>query len=281
MSRVGYTPNFRVNKYAVIGNPITHSKSPQIHSAFAQQENVQIDYQRILADEANFIASVDSFIQAGGLGLNVTVPFKIQAYENCAHLDEFAQAAKAVNTISFDQQKGWLGANTDGIGLLRDLKDNLGLTLENKKILVLGAGGATRGILLPLLKENPTRLVIANRTIIKASTLADEFSSLGEIASCGYKELGNEAFDIVINATSASLHNTLPAIPDMIVCSKSICYDLVYSDSATSFLLWAKRQGVQQISDGIGMLIEQAAESYNIWRGFRPQTKEIFKLLRP
>jgi shikimate dehydrogenase len=269
------------NKYAVIGNPIGHSKSPLIHNAFAQQEKVNIDYQLILADEDKFTQSVNQFVHQGGLGLNVTVPFKIAAYEQCQQLNEYAQAAGAVNTISFDSEIGWIGANTDGIGLLTDLKNNQHLQLANKNILILGAGGAARGILLPLLQENPKRLLIANRTVSKAEELVHTFSAIGNIDSCGFEQIDNQAFDLIINATSASLDDDVPAVTNNIVGAETICYDLAYSDKPTAFINWSNKLNAKKSIDGIGMLIEQAAESYYIWRGFRPETKPVFNLLRP
>ena len=247
---------------------------------FAKQEKVQIDYQRILADTSAFIETVEKFHSNNGLGLNVTVPFKIEAYQACHQLNDYAQAAKAVNTITFNDQLGWLGANTDGVGLLQDLKINLGFDLQNKKILILGAGGASQGILLPLLQEKPKQLIIANRTIEKAIALASEFKSEGRVDACSYEGL-TTPFDIVINATSASLSNDMPPLKSGIVNKESLCYDLAYSDTETPFLTWAHQQNVQSCYDGLGMLIEQAAESYFIWRGFRPSTKEVFKTLRP
>ncbi|MDW3095974.1 MAG: shikimate dehydrogenase [Gammaproteobacteria bacterium] len=270
-----------MNKYAVIGNPIKHSKSPQIHTAFAQQENVNIDYQRIQADKNKFISTVNQFVKDGGLGLNVTIPFKVKAYEQCLQLNKYAKAAQAVNTISFDPNTGWLGANTDGIGLLKDLKNNLNLQIRDKNILILGAGGATRGILLPLLKEAPTQILLANRTISKAIDLANAFSSEGNIDGCGFKDIDTQAFDVIINATSASLDNNLPAVPETIISTESVCYDLAYSDKPTAFIEWSNKLNAKLSIDGIGMLIEQAAESYYIWRNFRPDTKPVFKLLRP
>ncbi len=269
-----------MNKYAVIGNPIQHSKSPQIHAAFAQQENINIEYLRIKADENEFTSTINQFVKNGGLGLNVTVPFKIMAYQQCQQLNEYAQAAQAVNTISFDPKTGWLGANTDGIGLLRDLKNNLKLQLSNKNILILGAGGATRGILLPLLKENPTQILVANRTTSKAIELANTFSKQGNIKGCSFKEIDDQSIDVIINATSASLENSVPAVPETIVNSETVCYDLAYSDKPTAFLEWSKKLNAKLSTDGIGMLIEQAAESYYIWRNFRPDTKPVFSLLR-
>lgn len=270
-----------MNKYAVIGNPIKHSKSPQIHTAFAQQENISINYQRIHAELDAFTLTANQFFQQSGKGLNVTVPFKVEAYKQCAHLNEYAQAAKAVNTISVNESNEWIGANTDGIGLLRDLKDNLHIDIKQKNILILGAGGATRGILLPLLQEQPRKITVANRTVEKATELANAFNSTGEILGCGYGDVSESPFDIVINATSASLDNDLPPVSDGVVNQHSICYDLAYSDVPTAFIHWARQLGVNQTYDGIGMLIEQAAESYYIWRDFKPDTKDVFKLLRP
>lgn len=269
-----------MNKYAVIGNPIKHSKSPQIHAAFAQQEDVNIDYQRILANADDFTQTVNRFFSNGGVGLNVTVPFKIDAYQQCVRVNEYAQAAKAVNTISINESKQWIGANTDGIGLLRDLKDNLDISIENKNILILGAGGATRGILLPLLQEQPNSIIIANRTVEKATELANVFNKFGIVQGCGYEAVEKKPFDVIINATSASLDDTLPPISEKVVNQQSVCYDLAYSDEATTFMSWANQLGVKQTYDGIGMLIEQAAESYYIWRGYKPSTKEVFNLLR-
>ena len=267
--------------YAVIGNPVAHSKSPQIHLAFAQQEGVKIDYRRILATNENFVATVETFIRERGCGLNVTLPFKIKAYQQCSELNHYAQAAKAVNTISFNTHGDWIGANTDGIGLMRDLNANLKITIAQKNVLVLGAGGAVRGILLPLLQEKPDQVVIANRTFEKAESLANEFTDLGAIRSSEFSDLKSTKFDIVINATAASLSNQVPPISAAVLKPESVCYDLAYSDQDTAFLSWAKTHSVAVASDGLGMLIEQAAESYFIWRGFRPDTSSVFSLLRP
>ena len=269
------------DRYAVIGNPIEHSKSPQIHTAFAKQESTQIHYEKILAAEDGFIDSVNQFKQQHGLGLNVTVPFKIQAYRHCVDLTPQAKAAKAVNTISFNRAGEWLGANTDGIGLLRDLTKNINCALTNKNILILGAGGACRGILLPLLEESPTNLMIANRTVEKAQQLAGEFTSVGKVSACGYHDLEDQSFDIILNATSSSLSNEVPPIPTQAIGNNCLCYDLMYSDKDTAFMLWAKQHKATNVSDGLGMLIEQAAASYFIWRGFKPDTSKIFNLLRP
>ncbi|MEM7303942.1 MAG: shikimate dehydrogenase [Pseudomonadota bacterium] len=268
-------------KYAVIGNPVSHSKSPQIHTAFAQQEGIEIEYQRILADDSNFIDSIDEFRSTGGLGLNVTLPFKVTAFEHCRNLNEYAKAAYSVNTIRFDDQGQWIGSNTDGLGLLQDLTANLHLQLSNKMILVLGAGGSTRGIVYPLLKQRPAKLVIVNRNLEKAKVLTEIFRSQGKVTACTYDDLGEDVFDLVINATSASIDNSVPPIPANIVGPDTTCYDLYYSDSATSFIGWSQDKGVKACADGLGMLIEQAAESYYIWRGYRPETKSVYSLLRP
>lgn len=277
-----------VNKYAVVGNPIQHSKSPIIHQAFAQQEGVEIEYQRMLSETSTFMSDVDRFHANGGMGLNVTLPFKVSAYEHCVSCNDYANAAQAVNTISFNSQGEWLGANTDGIGLMRDLTDNQGVDLGARSILILGAGGSVRGILLPLLLQQPAKIVIANRSVDKAIALAEQFSAHGKLSACGYDDLTamtqaaeQQCFDVVINATSASLSQQLPPISDSIVDSKSFCYDLAYSDTATVFMQWAQQRGVYGCCDGIGMLIEQAAESYAIWRGIHPDTQPVFKLLRP
>ena len=269
-----------MDNYAVIGNPVAHSKSPQIHSAFAQQQGTIINYQRILADESNFTTTIKEFNRNGGLGVNITVPFKVLAYEQCSQLNNYARSAKAVNTISFDEQGNWIGANTDGIGLLTDLQSNLNAEIKQKRVLILGAGGATRGILLPLLQQAPANITIANRTVEKAQQLAKEFSGFGPINQCEFNQLGSTPFDIIINATSASLENQVPPISTATISLNTLCYDLAYSDTDTAFLHWARAQNAGRLSDGLGMLIEQAAESYFIWRGFRPDTSKIFELLR-
>ncbi len=270
-----------MDKYAVIGNPIDHSKSPQIHQAFAQQEKAEIDYQKILADEDKFTSTANEFFTSGGLGLNVTVPFKITAFEQCQQLSTYAKAAGAVNTISFDPVSGWRGANTDGIGLLNDLKINQQLHLAGKHILILGAGGASRGILLPLLEEHPASILLINRTVSKATELANNFSIKGNIIAGGFNDVEDKPYDLIINATSASLTSDIPPVFSNTVGPDTVCYDLAYSDKPTAFLKWSMSLNAKKSIDGIGMLIEQAAESYYIWRKFRPNTSEVFKILRP
>ena len=270
-----------MDHYAVIGNPVAHSKSPQIHMAFALQEGAEIEYRRILAEEKNFVDTVNNFMRNQGRGINVTLPFKVKAYQQCAELDEYARSAKAVNTISFNANGDWLGANTDGVGLLRDLKSNLKISVAQKQVLILGAGGAVRGILLPIFQENPDNIVIANRTQDKAEMLADEFSNFGPISSSSFDELKSAKFDIIINATSASLTNQVPPVSSSVLSANTVCYDLAYSDMDTAFIRWSMAHNAGKTSDGLGMLIEQAAESYYIWRGFRPDTAPVFSLLRP
>ena len=271
----------KIYKYAVIGNPVSHSKSPQIHTAFAQQQGIQIEYLRVLADETSFTETVNEFRMAGGSGLNVTLPFKVTAFQQCQTVNEYAQSAHAVNTLCFDNEGNWVGANTDGLGLLKDLTSNLGIDLADKKILIMGAGGSTRGILLPLLQQHPCKLVIVNRDTRKASHLTEIFSRHENLHACAYSDLGDEVFDLVINATSASLSGSLPPLPDTIVSSNSACYDLYYSDEDTPFIHWGKSLGVATCADGLGMLIEQAAESYFLWQDFRPETWPVHEILRP
>ncbi len=269
-----------MQQFAVIGNPIEHSKSPQIHAAFAAQEGITIDYQRVLADSDHFISTVNQLQKQGLVGLNVTVPFKVLAHANCTELNAYAKAAGAVNTLSF-KQGVWQGANTDGIGLLRDLEKNIGLVLSGKRVLIIGAGGATRGIVLPLIEAGISELCIANRSLPRAEALATLFSDYPQITACVLDEIKQESYDLVINATSASLNNEVPAIPAAVISSNTLCYDLAYADHDTAFMRWAKTLQAQGCYDGLGMLLEQAAESYFIWRGFRPDTANLFPMLRP
>ena len=269
-----------MQQFAVIGNPIEHSKSPQIHSAFAAQEGIEIDYQRVLAEPDNFISTVNQLQEQGFIGLNITLPFKVLAHANCLQLNEYAQAAGAVNTLSFNQGN-WQGANTDGIGLLRDLEKNIGLSLSDQRVLIIGAGGATRGIVLPLIEAGIAELCIANRSLSRAEELVGLFADRSQISACALEDIKHESYDLVINATSASLSNQVPAIPAAVIPSTTFCYDLAYANDDTAFMLWAKSHKAQGCSDGLGMLLEQAAESYFIWRGFRPETAALFPLLRP
>jgi len=265
--------------YAVIGNPIAHSKSPVIHSEFAQQTQQQLTYTAELVEIGQVENFIKTFSQNNGKGLNVTVPFKLDAFNLATELSERAQRAGAVNTLTLKDNKIF-GDTTDGVGLLNDLTKNHQQAIKNRKILVVGAGGAVRGILEPLLLEAPASVTIVNRTVSKAQQLADDFSRFGNINACSFDELKNQKFDIIINGTSASLSGDLPPLADNCFNNNACAYDMMYAKQATVFMQWAKQQGADIILDGLGMLVEQAAESFFIWRGVRPQTAHVIKLLR-
>ncbi|MCK6406210.1 MAG: shikimate dehydrogenase [Rhodocyclaceae bacterium] len=267
------------DRYCVFGNPIGHSKSPAIHTRFAQLTGEDIVYEARLAPLDGFAAAVRDFIAEGGRGANVTVPFKEEAFRLCDRLTPRAQLAGAVNTLSFDD-KGVLGDNTDGAGLVRDLLDNLQAALTDRRILLLGAGGAARGALGPLLAEQPAQIVIANRTAAKAEALAGHFASLGAVGACGYAALAGRGFDVVINATSASLGGDVPPLPPGVFASGALAYDMMYGKGDTPFLALARAQGVARLSDGLGMLVGQAAEAFFVWRGLRPPTQTVLAALR-
>ncbi len=269
-----------VDNYCVMGNPVTHSKSPQIHTAFAEQTQQNIFYQTIQVDDGKFKEALKEFQAQGGKGLNITVPFKGDAWEVSESRSNRAERALAVNTISFDAAGNIIGDNTDGVGLIRDMTINQDITIKDKDILILGAGGAVRGIMGPLFDEYPGNVVIANRTVSRAEKLADIFSDRGDISACGFKELVGSSFDIIINGTSASLQGEVPPLPDNLLNDYARCYDMMYSMSDTPFVSWAKAHGASKVSDGLGMLVEQAAESFLIWRGVRPDTSNIIQLLR-
>jgi len=269
-----------VDNYCVMGNPVTHSKSPQIHTAFAEQTRQNIFYQAIQVDNGKFKAAIKEFQAQGGKGLNITVPFKGDAWEASEIRSSRAERALAVNTISFDDAGNIIGDNTDGVGLIRDLTINHDITIRDKDILILGAGGAVRGILDPLFDEQPGSVVIANRTVSRAEKLADTFSDRGDISACGFNSLGGSSFDIVINGTSASLQGEVPPLPEGLLNDNACCYDMMYLMSDTPFVLWAKAHGATIVFDGLGMLVEQAAESFFIWRGVRPQTMQVIDALR-
>ena len=270
----------RIDDYAVMGNPIAHSKSPRIHSLFAEQTGQSVNYTAIQVDTGGFKQAVGNFKAHGGKGLNITVPFKQEAWALVDDRSDRAQRAGAVNTIKFENDKLY-GDNTDGIGLVNDLTVNHQVVLKGKRILLMGAGGAARGVLSPLLAEQPAALVIVNRTASKAIDLADEFKDLGCISGCGYEKLSDEtAFDVIINATAASLQGELPPLPDHVVAEEGCCYDMMYGAEPTTFMQWAREHDAAKIMDGLGMLVEQAAESFNIWRGVRPNTHVVIELLR-
>ena len=268
-----------MDRYGVFGNPIGHSKSPLIHRLFAEQTAQNLDYQAMLAPLDGFKQAVAGFF-AGGSGANVTVPFKEEAYQLVDTLTERARRAGAVNTLVKLADGRLQGDNSDGAGLLRDLTVNAGISLTGKKILLLGAGGAVRGVLEPLLKERPSALVLANRTVSKAEALAQEFADIGTIYPCSFNWL-EEPFDVTINGTAASLGGDVPPIaPSLIKPGQTICYDMMYSKEPTAFCRWALEQGAAQAIDGLGMLAEQAAESFFVWRGVRPDTAPVLAELR-
>ena len=270
------------DQYAVIGNPVAHSKSPAIHAEFARQTGQDLTYGSVVAPLDGFVAAVMAFRDAGGKGLNVTLPFKHEAWQLAGELDALARQAGAVNTLKFGHGK-ITGFNTDGIGLVRDLQDNLGCDLEGADILLMGAGGASYGVMEPLLRERPHRIVVANRTADKAHALVAHFDSLRPLArvgisASGYDALAGSRFDLVINATSAGLANAMPPLPDDLFAGGALAYDMVYG-ARTPFLQYAKERGMR-VADGTGMLVEQAAESFFIWRGVRPETAPVIALLR-
>ena len=267
-----------MDRYAVFGNPIAHSKSPFIHTLFARQTQQQLSYERIEAPLDGFAAAIAEFFANGGKGCNVTVPFKEEAYRLVDQLSPRAKLAEAVNTLKLTDDGVLLGDNTDGAGLVQDLKFH-GEALQGRRILLLGAGGAARGAVGPLLAEQPSELVIANRTFEKADILAQHFASLGPIRAAKFSELHGR-FDIIINSTSASLSGAIPAIPDQLVHSQLVVYDMMYGVADTPFNEWARQLGACKIIDGLGMLVAQAAESFAVWRGIRPGTKQVITELR-
>lgn len=269
------------DQYAVVGNPIAHSKSPVIHHAFAKQTQQSLDYNAIELPIDNFEQKLREIQRQGYKGVNVTVPFKQQAWKVCDERSPRAEDAGAVNTLVFGDDGKISGDNTDGAGLARDLVNNHSVLIKRRKILILGAGGAVRGVLAPLLILDPTSITIANRTVSKARHLADVFHPIGDVKTCGYDELSNEKFDLIINGTSAGLNQEVPPIPHEVLGINSVCYDMMYNLAApTAFVEWSRNHGVSRAIDGIGMLVEQAAESFYVWRGVRPETAEVIQLLR-
>jgi shikimate dehydrogenase len=266
-----------MDRYVVMGNPIAHSKSPLIHAQFAEQTGETIAYEHMLVPTDGFEAAVYGLIGSGAKGANVTVPFKLEAYALATALTERASAAGAVNTLKFGGQV-ILGDNTDGAGLCTDIVRNCGVTLNGKRILVLGAGGAARGILLPLLHQAPSALVLANRTLDKAEELAKRFGNDGNVVASGFDALSGQ-FDVIINATAASLSGEMPPIAATLFGPQTLAVDLMYGSQPTVFMQFAAAQGATT-RDGLGMLIEQAAESFYVWRGIHPETAPVFAALR-
>ncbi len=271
------------DRYAVIGNPIAHSKSPEIHAAFARQTGHGIDYVRLLAPIDGFRAVVDSFRQAGGKGANVTLPFKLEAFDLADEVSQRARDAEAANFLHFVD--GRIRAdNTDGAGLIRDIVHNLDFGLAGKRVLLMGAGGAAQGVLAPLLEHKPGILTIANRTVEKALRLAEAFrrkpvAEASVLCGLPFGELAGHHFDLVINATSTSLQGELLPLPAAAFADGALAYDMMYALAPTRFLTFAAECGART-SDGLGMLVEQAAESFLLWRGLRPQTAPVIALLR-
>ena len=269
-----------IDRYGVMGYPVSHSRSPVIHRLFALQTGENIQYELLQVTPEKLEAAVRQFQRTGGKGLNVTVPHKAEVAKLCDQLSERAATAGAVNTMSF--RDGEIhGENTDGIGLLRDLAINQNLSIEGANILVLGAGGATRGIIGPLLEMQPASLRIANRTIGKAEALAQHFSHSGPVSACRFNVVPvTEKYDLIINATSAGVKGDTPPYPAAAVSPETFCYDLSYGLSPTPFSVWAREQGAANSVMGWGMLVEQAAESFHIWRGVRPDTAPVLRQMK-
>jgi len=267
------------DQYCVIGNPIAHSKSPEIHAVFAAQTGQDLRYGRCLAPLDGFAETVRSLVAQGYKGANVTVPFKIEAAALATRLSERARAAGAVNTLRF-QDGEIVGDNTDGPGLVADILQNAGAALANKRILLLGAGGAARGIMLPFIEQRPQAILVANRTRASADSLAAQFAGHGvAVTACGFDEIGGP-YDIVINATSSSLTADMPPVPASAFAKGTLALDMMYGSAPSPFMAFAAGQGAAT-RDGLGMLVEQAAEAFLVWRGVRPATKEVFQQLRP
>ncbi|MDQ7976591.1 shikimate dehydrogenase [Paraburkholderia sp. SARCC-3016] len=271
------------DRYAVIGNPIAHSKSPFIHACFAEQTGERIEYDRLLAPVDAFVAQVRAFIEAGGRGLNVTVPFKLEAHALADTLSPRAAAAGAVNTLRFDRA-GIYGDNTDGFGLVRDIEVNLGVSLADARVLLLGAGGAARGVVLPMLERAPRVLTIVNRTAAKADALVAQFAAAASGAGCrltggAAQAIEPGAYDVIVNATAGSLDGALPECDDRAFGAQTLAYDMMYGAQPTVFMQHALSLGARA-ADGLGMLVEQAAESFYVWRGVRPDGAPVLAELR-
>ena len=267
------------DQYGVAGHPVAHSWSPFIHGMFAKATAQNLVYRLFDIAPDNFRGEALRLFASGVRGLNVTLPHKQAAAELVNELTPRAFRAQAVNTIAFFDDTSLLGDNTDGLGLTADLERNLGLALADKRVLILGAGGAVRGVLGPLLERDLKEVVIANRTPERARKLASEFEDIGNIRACGFSEVRGPPYDLIINATSASLQGEMPALPAGLVGEQSVCYDMAYGRGHTPFTLWAKSLHAARTSKGWGMLVEQAAESFQLWRGIRPDTKPVLQAL--
>ncbi|HEX6591294.1 MAG TPA: shikimate dehydrogenase [Moraxellaceae bacterium] len=268
-----------MDRYCVFGNPVAHSKSPLIHREFARQTGQPVSYEARLAPLDGFAAALAAFWQEGGRGCNVTVPFKEEAWRLAAVRSQRAEKAGAVNTLLLGKDGRVYADNTDGVGLVRDLTQNAGLPLAGRRVLVLGAGGAVRGVLGPLLAQSPAALVVANRTVEKARLLAQLFADEGAVTAAAPADLAGQSFDLVINGTSASLQGELPPLPAGLFATGALAYDMMYGAHPTVFLQWAAQQQAAT-RDGLGMLVEQAAEAFFLWRQQRPQTANLLAELR-
>tara|TARA_R110001592_G_scaffold363043_1_gene679568 strand:- start:50372 stop:51208 length:837 start_codon:yes stop_codon:yes gene_type:complete len=268
------------DKYAVFGNPIKHSKSPAIHAAFARQCGRELQYRAVLVKPDGFDLAARKFFDGGGAGLNVTLPFKRDAFAFADRLSVRAERAGAVNTLSRSEDGFIEGDNTDGIGLVRDMIANLGWAVQGLRILMLGAGGAARGVLEPLLREKPQQLLVVNRTAQKAQQLAEEFADIGPVSGGGYSLVNGNSFDLIINASSAGLSGDTPQLPGTVLTERSCCYDMIYGAKPTAFMRWAAHHTAWAVADGLGMLVEQAAQSFYIWQHLRPETRPVIRQIR-
>jgi shikimate dehydrogenase len=269
-----------IDRYAVFGNPIKQSKSPAIHAMFAEQCSQAILYRAVKVELDGFVRAATHFFNEGGCGLNVTVPFKQEAFAFAHLLSARASRAGAVNMLTRTADGTIHGENTDGVGLIRDLIANLGWTVQGARVLLVGAGGAARGVLEPLLRERPQELLIVNRTGARATQLASEFGDLGALEGGAFDLIGARQFDLVINATSAGLSGAVPELPGTLLTERSCCYDMVYGAEPTPFMRWSAHHAAWAVADGLGMLVEQAAESFYIWRNRRPVTGPVINQLR-
>lgn len=267
------------DRYAVFGSPIKHSKSPRIHQLFAQQTSQQLSYTAEQVLPEDFTSAVGKFFGLGGKGLNCTVPLKELAWKLAENRTQRAELSKAVNTLAIQPDGVIAGDNTDGVGLINDLLNNHAIQLKDIDILILGAGGASRGIIAPILEQSPAKLVVANRTVAKAIQLASEFTVIAPVSGCGFNDLEGSKFDLIVNATSASLSDQLPPLPDSLLAANGNCYDLAYANQATAFVRWGVEHDAEKSLDGLGMLVEQAAEAFYLWRKVRPQTEPVIRLL--
>ena len=268
------------DQYFVIGNPVEHSRSPEIHRMFAEQTGQKMYYGKFLAPEGGFGEALTALIDEGIRGANITDPFKEDAFVLCSDRTDRAERARAINTLVVNKEGKCLGDNTDGAGMLTDLIHNHQIELKGKHIMVLGAGGAVRGVIEPLLDQQPECLLIANRTPEKARALADDFRTLGNITGGGFDDLGDRSYDVIINGTSAGLQGKTPPIAHSVLRDGGVTYDMLYGSEPTPFVRWGQDAGASKALDGLGMLVEQAAQSFYLWRAQRPDTRAVIEHLR-